>query len=71
MNILVEKLFEHYGAPKEVHPDKEVRIWSDTGWYKRVLDTLNVHVTTGVPYTYASNPLYARARDRTVCWSRT
>ena len=31
------------------HSDEDVRIRSDTGWYKQVLDALNVHVTTGVP----------------------
>ena len=35
---------------------RDVRIWSDTGWYNRVLDILNVHVTTSVPYTHTSNP---------------
>ena len=60
VKILVEQWFEHYGAPKEVHSDKDVRIWSDTGWHKRVLDALNVHVTTGVPYTHTSNPLSER-----------
>ena len=57
MKTLVEQSLEHYGAPEEVHSDEEVRIRSDTGWYMRVLDTLNVHVTTGVPYTHISNPL--------------
>ena len=51
---------QHYGAPKEVHSDEDVRIRSDSGWYKRVLDALNVHVTTGVPYTDTSNPLCER-----------
>ena len=60
VNNLVNQWFEHYGVPKEVHSDKDVRIWSDTGWYKRVLDALNVHVTTGVPYTHTSNPLFER-----------
>ena len=59
-NILVGQWFEHYGAPKEVHCDEDVRIWSDTGWYKRVLDALNVHLTTGVPYTHTSHPLCER-----------
>ena len=31
-----------------------------TGWYKRVLNALNVQVTTGVPYTQTSNPLCER-----------
>ena len=57
---MVEQWFEHYGAPNEVHSDDDVRIWSDTGLYKRVLDLLNVHVTTGVPYTHTSNPLCER-----------
>ena len=59
-NALVEQWFEHYGAPKEVHLDEDVRIRSDTRWYKPVLDALNVHVTTGVPYTHNSNPLFER-----------
>ena len=60
VKISVEQWFEHYGAPKEVHSDEDVRIRSDTGWYKRVLDALNVHVTAGVPYTHTSNPLCER-----------
>ena len=60
VKTLVEQWFERYGAPKEVHCDKDVRIRSDTGWYKRVLDALNVHVTTGVPYTQTSNLLCER-----------
>ena len=60
VKLFVEQWFEHYGAPKEVPSDKDVRIWSDTGLYKRVLDALNVHVTTGVPYTHTSSPLCER-----------
>ena len=60
MKLLVEQWFEHYGAPKEVHSDELVRIWSDTGWYKRVLNALNLHVTTGVPYPHTCNPLCER-----------
>ena len=60
MKILVGQWFEHYGTPKQVHSDEDVRIWSDTGWYKRVVDALNVHVSTGVPYTHPSNPLCER-----------
>ena len=40
--------------------DDDVRIRSDTGWYKRVLNALNVEVTTSVPSTHASNPLCER-----------
>ena len=57
---LFEQWFEHYGALKEVHSDEDVRIPSDTRWHKRVLDALNVHVTTGVPYTHTSNHLCQR-----------
>ena len=57
VKTLVEQWFQHYGAPKEVRSEEDVRIRSDTGWYKRVLDALNVHVTAGVPYTQTSNPL--------------
>ena len=58
--MLVEQWFEPYGAPKQVHSDDDVCIRSDTGWYKRVLNALNVGVTTGVPYTHTSNPLCER-----------
>ena len=57
LNILVEKWFQHYGAPEEMHCDEDVRIRSDTGWYRRLLDALIVHVTTGVPHPHTSNPL--------------
>ena len=60
VKILVEQWFEHYEAPKEVHSHEDVRTRSDTGWYKRVLDALNIHLTTGVPYTHTSNPLCQR-----------
>ena len=57
VKMLVEQWFEPYGAPKQVHSDEDVRMLSDTGWYKRVLNALYVEVTTGVPYTHTSNPL--------------
>ena len=60
VKMLVEQWFEPYGAPKQVHSDEDVRIRSDTGWYKRVLSAFNVEVTTGVPYTHTSNPLCER-----------
>ena len=60
VKMLVEQWFEPYGAPKQVHSDEDVCIRSDTGWYKRVLNALNVEVTTGVPYTHTSNPLCQR-----------
>ena len=34
-----------------------MHLWSDTGWYKRVLDPLNVQVTKVVPYGHTSNLL--------------
>ena len=58
--MLAEQLFEPYGPPKKVHSDEDVRIRSDTGWYKRVLNALNVEVTTGVPSTHTCNPLCER-----------
>ena len=60
VKMLVEQWSEPYRAPKQVHSDEDVRIRSDTGWYKRVLNALNVEVTTGVPYTHTSKPLCER-----------
>ena len=60
VKMLVEQWFEPYGAPKQVHSAEDVRIRSDTGWCKRVLNALNVEVTRGVPYIHTSNPLCER-----------
>ena len=60
VKMLVEQWFEPYGAPKQVPSDEDVRIRSDTGWYLRAPNALNVEVTTGVPYTHTSNPLCER-----------
>ena len=60
MKTLIEHSFEPYGAPKEVHSDRDVCIRSDTGWHLRVFDALNVQVTTYVPYTHTSDALCKR-----------
>ena len=60
VKILVEQWFEPYGTPKEVHSDEDVDICSDIRWYKRVLNALNVYVTTGMLHTHTSNPLCER-----------
>ena len=65
VKLLVEQWFEPYGAPKQVHSNEDVRMRSDTGWYKAVLNALNVKVTTDVPYTHTSNHLCER-QDRVV-----
>ena len=57
VKMLVEQWLQAYEAPKQVHSDEDVRIRSDTGWYKRVL---NMEVTTGVPHSHMSNPLCER-----------
>ena len=60
MKILVQQWFEHFRAPRKVHSDEDVCIRSDIRWYKRVLEAQSVHVTTGVPYTDACDPLCKR-----------
>ena len=58
--ILLEEWFCVYGARQEINSDEDVRVRSDTGWYKRVLIFLNVQVSTGIPYSHTSNPLCER-----------
>ena len=60
IKILLEEWFCVYGAPKEINSDEDVRVRSDTGWYKRVLRSLNVELSTGIPYTNTSSPLCDR-----------
>ena len=57
IKILLEEWFCAYGSPKEIHSDEDVRVRSDTGWYKRFLLSLNVQGSTGIPYTHTSNCL--------------
>ena len=56
----VKQWSQLYGAPEMVHSDEDVRIPSSPGWYKRVLDALNVQVTTNGLHTHTSNPLCER-----------
>ena len=60
IKILLEEWFCVYGEPKEINSDEDVRVRSDTGWYKRFLRSLNVRVSAGIPYTHTSNPLCER-----------
>ena len=57
IKILLEEWFCVYWAPKQINSDEDVRVHSDTGWYKRVLRSHNVQVSTGIPYSHTSNPL--------------
>ena len=60
IKIILEEWFCVYGAPKEINSDEDVRVRSDTGWYKWVLRSLNVQVSTGIPYSHTSDPLCER-----------
>ena len=57
ISILLGECFCVYGAPNEINSDENVRVRSDTRWYKRVLRSLNIQVSTGIPYSHPSNPL--------------
>ena len=65
MKILVEQWFKSSGAPKQVHWNEDVRIRSDTGWYKRVLNAMNLHVTTSVPQTYTHAHTHTHTQTHT------
>ena len=56
IKILLEEWFCVYGAPKVINSDEDVRVGSDTRWYKRVLRSSNFQVSTGIPYTHTSSP---------------
>ena len=75
IKIVLEEWFCVYGAPKEINSDEDVRVHSDTGWYKRVLRSLNVQVSTGIPYSHTSNPLCERQirvlKENVSIWCKT
>ena len=56
IKILLEDWFCVYGAPEEISCDEDVRVRSDTGWYKRVLRSLNVQVSSGHPLLSHEQP---------------
>ena len=60
IKILLEEWFCVHGAPKEINSDEDIQVRSDTGWYKRVLRSLSVQVSTRIPYNHTSNPLCDR-----------
>ena len=49
---------------QKINSDEDVRVCSDTGWYKRVLGSLNVQMSTGILYTHTTHPLCERLRER-------
>ena len=75
IKILLEEWFCVHGAPKEINSDEDVRVRSNTGWYKRVLRSLNVQVSTGILYTHTSNPLCERQtrvhKENVRIWCKT
>ena len=75
IKILLKRWFCVYGAPKEIDSDVDVPVRSDTGWYKRVLRSLNVEVSTRLPYTHTSNPLCEQqipvVQENVKIWCRT
>ena len=75
IKILLEEWFCVSGAPKEINSDEDIPIRSNTGWYKRVLRSLNVQVSTGTPYTDTSNPLCERQirvlKENVRIWCKT
>ena len=53
----LEEWFCVYGALKEIDLDEDIRIRSDSSWYKCVLKALNMQVSTWIPYAPMGNPL--------------
>ena len=60
IRILLHEWFCVNGAPKGINSYEHVRVQSDTGWFKKVLRSLNVQLLTGIPYTDTCNPLCER-----------
>ena len=75
IKIVLDEWFCVYGAPREMDSDEDVRVRSNTGWYKRVLRSLNVQVPMRIPYTYTCNPLCERQipvlKENVRIWCKT
>ena len=57
IKIVLEDCFGVYVASKQINYDEDVRVRSDTGWYKRVLRARNVQVSTSISETHMDNLL--------------
>ena len=68
IKILLEEWFRVYGASKEVNSDEDVRVRSDTGWYKRVLGSSISRCQQGFPILIRVTPYVS---DRFVFSKRT
>ena len=75
IKILLEGWFCVDGAPEEINSGQDVRVRSDTGWYKTVLRSLNLRASTEIPYTHTSNPLCGRQmrvlKENVRIWCKT
>ena len=75
IKIFLGQWFRVNGASKEIHSDEDVRVRSNTGCYKAVLGSLNVQVSTGIPYPPTSNPLCERhiglLKENVRTWCKT
>ena len=75
IKILLEEWFCVYGAPNEINFYEDVRVRSDTRWYKRFLRSLNVQVSEGISYSDTSNPLCERQirvlKENVRIWCKT
>ena len=75
IKILLEQWFCVYGAPEEINSDEDARVRSDTGWYKSVLRSPNVQVSTRIPYTQTGNSLCQRqirvVKENVRIWCKT
>ena len=75
IGILLEEWFCVYGAHKEINSDEDVQVRSHTSCYNRVLKSLNVQVSKGIPYSHTSNPLCERQihalKENVRIWCKT
>ena len=75
IKTLLQEWFNIYGAPKEINSDEDMCICSHTAWYKQTVRSLNVQVSTGIPYTHTSNPPFARQlrvlKGNVTIWCKT
>ena len=55
--ILLEEQFSVNGPPKKIDSDEDFKVYSDTGWCKRILGALTVQVSTEISYSQKSGPL--------------
>jgi transposase InsO family protein len=60
LKMIFSEWIRHYGKPREIMSDNDVRFTSENGWWRRVFKNLDIKVNFSIPRRPESNGLCER-----------